>query len=228
MAYRTSLTQNTQNDLLMKNLMVFYNNQEYLMKMIRIINGESKISLRIIDWFVTNFAKQNYTVYGLTRDASIGKQMLYGIEKEVQRETENTILSETEKETGKKTECVQRFKVYNDYKLRLKAYSKERFDPFCRWDRISIPYDNDNYMETTIGQLNFFKWAIENCVIEYIEFHFADIEADMNMRNSTSKRKSAIDGQDNSKTRKKREELSISACKCIKKENVNIIVTFGI
>jgi len=83
-------------------------------------------------------------------------------------------------------------------------------------------------METTIGQLNFFKWAIENCVIEYIELHFADIETDMNMRNSTSKRKSTIDGQDNSKTRKKREELSISACKCIKKENVNIIVTFGI
>ena len=29
------------------------------------------------------------------------------------------------------------------------------------------------------------------------------------------------------KTRKKREELSISACKCIKKENVKIIVKFS-
>ena len=37
----------------------------------------------------------------------------------------------------------------------LKAYSKKRFDPFCRWDRITIPYKNDTYIQTTIGQLNF-------------------------------------------------------------------------
>jgi len=58
----------------------------------------------------------------------------------------------------------------------------------------------------------------------------------MNDRNSISKRKkdeqletSAITlaNNDNSKTRKKREELSVSACKCIKKENVKIIVSFN-
>ena len=37
---------------------------------------------------------------------------------------------------------VQRFKVYVDYKLNLKAYSKKRFDPFCRWDRITVPYSS--------------------------------------------------------------------------------------
>ena len=104
----------------------------------------------------------------------------------------------------------------------------------CRWDRISIPYDENNYMETTIGQLNFFKWAIENHIVEYIETNYDAIENDMNARNSTSERKYSLDNhgenvvesQDNSKTRKKREELSISACKCIKKETVNIIVKF--
>ena len=54
---------NTQNDLLMKNLMDFYNEQDNLKKMMRIINGESNISLRIVDWFVTNFSKKFYTVY---------------------------------------------------------------------------------------------------------------------------------------------------------------------
>ena len=54
---------NTQNDLLMRNLMDFYKNGDNLNKMMRIINGESKISLRIVDWFVTNFAKKNYTIY---------------------------------------------------------------------------------------------------------------------------------------------------------------------
>jgi len=77
-------------------------------------------------------------------------------------------------------------------------------------------------METTIGQLNFFKWTIENKIIEFIEENYTDIENDMNSRNSTSKRK-----DNDTKTRKKREELSISACKCIKKEIVKIIVKFN-
>jgi hypothetical protein len=114
--------------------------------------------------------------------------------------------------------------VYVDYKLKLKAYSKKRFDPFCRWDRITIPYKNGTFIQTTIGQLNFFKWAIENKVIDYIDEHYDVIEKDMNNRNSTSKRKEAI--TDNSKTRKKREELSISAIKSIKKEDVEIVVKF--
>jgi hypothetical protein len=188
---------NTQNDLLMKNLMDFYNKSDNLNKMMNIINGESKISLRIVDWFVTNFAKKYYTVY----------------------------------ELSSKENDITRFKVYNDYKLKLKAYSKRRFDPFCRRERITIPYDNEKSMETTIGQLNFFKWAIENNIIHYIENNYSDIENDMNQRNSTSKRKVSPDilpnDNDNTKTRKKREELSISACKCIKKEDVKIIVKFN-
>jgi hypothetical protein len=88
-------------------------------------------------------------------------------------------------------------------------------------------------METTIGQLNFFKWAIENKIVDFIETNYADIEDDMNHRNSTSKRRSPTETDsdsvsvDNTKTRKKREELSVSACKCIKKETVKIIVKFN-
>jgi hypothetical protein len=83
-------------------------------------------------------------------------------------------------------------------------------------------------METTIGQLNFFKWAIENKIVDYIKDNYDAIENDMNARNSTSKNKKSLDSQDdNSKTRKKREELSVSACKCIKKETVKIVVKFN-
>ena len=197
----------TQNDLLMTNLMKFYDEDNNLEKMLKIINGESPISLRIIDWFATNYAKKFFTVYevGMNR----------------------------------------RFKVYVDYKLKLKAYSKRRFDPFCRWDRITIPYSNGTFIQTTIGQLNFFKWALENGVVAYIEAHYPDIEDDMNTRNSTSRRNNATHvaqesdeevpdhGNSNSnsnsknKTRKKREELSISATKSIKKETVEITVSFN-
>jgi len=180
----------TQNELLLNNLMEFYKDENILSRMLKIITGESKISLRIVDWFATNYAKKNYTLYTIT-------------------DVESTPI---------------RFKVYFDYKLKLKAYSKRRFDPFCRWERISIPYKDGTCIETTIGQLNFFKWAIENKVIEYIEDNYDIIEKDMNSRNSTSKRKENV--ADNSKTRKKREELSISATKSIKKEEVEIVVQF--
>ena len=117
----------------------------------------------------------------------------------------------------------RRFKVYLEYKLKLRAYSKKRFDPFCRWDRITIPYKQDSHIQTTIGQLNFFRWILENKILEYIEKNFEEISHDMNKRNSTSKNKK---GKKDKTTRKTREELSISATKSIKKENVEIIVTF--
>jgi hypothetical protein len=190
----------TQNDLLMTNLMKFYDEDNNLEKMLRIINGESPISLRIIDWFATNYAKKFFTVY----------------------------------EVG----VNRRFKVYTDYKLKLKAYSKRRFDPFCRWDRITIPYSNGTFIQTTIGQLNFFKWALENGVVAYIETNYGTIEDDMNARNSTSRRNhdgiiaTSDDAAETAcaqknKTRKKREELSISATKSIKKETVDIVVSFN-
>ena len=182
----------TQNDLLLNNLKSFYEKGDNIDQMLRIINGESEISLRIVDWFATNYAKNYYTVYDLQKDNSE----------------------------------VIRFKVYNDYKLKLKAYSKRRFDPFCRWDRIVFPYKDGTSIQTTLGQLNFFKWALENKVIEYIEENYSIIEQDMNKRNSTSKRNLNITNNQTSKTRKKREELSVSAVKSIKKEEVEIIVRF--
>ncbi len=189
----------TQNSLLLAKLMDYYKNVDRLETMLGIINsdqskqapGEMRISLRIIDWFVTNYSKKYDTCY---------------------------ILPGTED---------KRFKVYLDYKLKLRAYSKENFDPFCRWTRINIPYKNGLYIETTIGQLNFFRWAIDHSVLNYIEEHYEEIEKDMNTYNSSSSRKkddgSAATGQ---KTRRKRKELSISAIKCIKKEDVEIILKF--
>ena len=150
-----------------------------------------RMSLRIIDWFSTNYAKKFYTLY------------------EIRQPDEPLPV---------------RFKVYDDYKLKLKAYSKKRFDPFCRYGHITIPYAHGQQVETTIGQLNFFMWALENKVIDYIEDNYDLIEKDMNKRNSTSRRKETL--TDNSRTRKKREELSVSATKSIKKEIVEIVVQF--
>jgi hypothetical protein len=194
---------NTQKELLLNTLLDFYKKDDNLNKILKIITGETKISLRIVDWFATNYAKKNFTLY-------------------------NIIDSNGDE---------RRFKVYQDYKLKLKAYSKKNFDPFCRWERTSIPYEEDTFIETTIGQLNFFKWTLENDIIKYIEENYEEIENDMNNRNSTSKRKYLIKQEQEeeevvvnnslNKSRKKREELSVSATKSIKKENVEIIVKFN-
>lgn len=206
----------TQNDILLNKLLIFYKNTEYFDKMISIINGTSNISLRIVDWFVTNYSKKNYCVI------------------------END-------------ETNERFKVYNDYKLKLKAYSKKKFDPFCRWDRINVPYKDTMCVQTTLGQLNFFKWTIENKILEYIEKNYSVIENDMNLRNSSAKVKNtsinsntSIESSDSytsntseassetsvmsinlNKTRKKREELSSNASKIIKKEFISTTLSFN-
>lgn len=178
----------SQNTLLLNNLIAYYKENDNLDRMLKIINGDVNISLRIVDWFTTNYAKKYYTVYDLPNG--------------------------------------NRFKVYNDYKLKLRSYAKRRFDPFCRWERITVPYKNDTHIQTTLGQLNFFKWAFDNNVIDYIETNYDAIEKDMNNRNSTSKRK-LMAANVTQKVRKPREELSISAAKTIKKEQVEIVIKFN-
>jgi len=202
----------TQNKLLLNKLLEFYKNNDNSKTMVNIISGESNISLRLVDWFVTNYAKENYTIYDIQKNNNF-----------------------------------ERFKVYNNYKLMLKSYSKKRFDPFCRWDRISIPYNNI-HIQTTIGQLNFFKWIIENNILDYIKDNYNIIEKDMNTRNKSKNKNnsysstcSEMSSDSNTtssddyinyntnlnKTRKKREELSINSLKNIKKETINTIIIFN-
>ena len=215
---------NTQNDLLLHKVLRFYNENggENMDLMLAVINGTTNISFRIMDWFVTNYSKKHYTVYDLVGGGGGAK----------------------------------RFKVYVDYKLKLRAYSKKRFDPFCRWDRINVPHKNGTtYIQTTLGQLNFFKWAIENEVLRYIQENYTAIETDMNIRNNTTRKiakshqtsAATVDGcefvlaggdsvvsgsvvtsnANVGKHRKKREELSLSATKSIKKEFVDIVISFN-
>jgi len=230
----------THDELLRSELLSFYENKEYLRRMSGIINGK-RLSLRLLDWFVCNYSKEYYTMY------------------EIQR--------------GEKT---LRFKVYPDYKTNLDIYSKKRFAPFCRHERMYVSYDEENMMETTLGQLNFFRWVFRNYLLEYMEANYEDIKRDMDARNTSRKRRTSSDKSSSSldsgissdyspgladgtqegavenvcvsietpdtieklilpplssaggKTRKKREELSSSACRSMRFErNVSVTMRFG-
>jgi hypothetical protein len=106
-----------------------------------------------------------------------------------------------------------------------------------------IPYDETTNIITTIGQLNFFKWAIVNKVVDYIVEHYDEITQDMNTRltlknkhtktedsistiSTISTDETPVSTKSTSKTRKKREELSVSACLSIRKEFVPVKITF--
>ena len=78
------------------------------------------------------------------------------------------------------------------YKAQLKAYSKLQFDPFKRHDRIEINclFCKEKKLVTTIGQLNFFKFAIENNLLNWIEIpeNLKKVEKEIS-QDSSSKQK---------------------------------------
>ena len=152
----------------------FYANSVHLERVKSILEGKSNLSLRLIDWFVTNYAKK-YNVAYITKG---GKHVI----------------------------------VYLSYKSHLKAYSKKMFDPFCRWKRIKF-----QEMETTVGQLNFFEWALTDDILDYLEKYHKEVHTDMEKRLHESKEDSP---------RKKRHELSHSATKSLTRHDVNVRVSF--
>ena len=174
-------------DLLMNSLSKFYSVEENINTLLPIVQGCSKISLRILDWFVTNYCKKHNII--------------------IQNEDKKII-------------------VHLDYKNQLKAYSKKQFDPFCRRSRINFIYGEGDELLTTVGQLNFFRWTIENQLIDYIEENLEDIELDMNSSIKSNKLNNDTELQ-KGKRRRKRQELSISASKSVSKHNVKIMVEFS-
>lgn len=151
----------------------FYGNAVNVQRVKGILEGKSTLSLRLIDWFVTNYAKKFNTSF-ITKS---GKHVI----------------------------------VYLSYKSHLKAYSKKMFDPFCRSKRIKFMG-----FDTTVGQLNFFEWAITDEILDYLETHSQQVHTDMESRLKETE----------TETHKKRHELSKSATNSLRCHDVRVTVKF--
>lgn len=162
-------------ELLLVSLGKFYSKADTMEQILPIINGESKISLRLLDWFVTNYSKKH-----------------------------GTIITKTDQNNN-----IVHFNVYLSYRSQLKAYSKQQFDPFRRRERIDFYYDKDKVIQTTIGQLNFFKWVLQNNILQHVEGNIKSIEKDM----INIQKDSTVQIQDKAPDAKKRSELSKSTAK---------------
>lgn len=84
--------------------------------------------------------------------------------------------------------------VHISYKAQLKSYKKKYFDPFKRTIKKRGNFDyhfknTDLTIQTTLGQLNFFMWAIENKIIDYVEKNYNIISKEMNVSNKDDKKR---------------------------------------
>lgn len=165
----------SKDQLVLHRLAGFYSNPAVFERVRAIVSGESKISLRLIDWLVTNYAKK----YNVSYHTKTGRHVI----------------------------------VYLAYKCHLKAYSKKLFDPFCRWKKISFMNLN-----TTVGQLSFFEWAIQDEVLDYLDENYEAVQKDMDECSTTIE---PADG------RRKRHELSRSATKTVCRHDARVLVSFA-
>ena len=187
--------------LLLESLRKFYENNYNKNKLLSILSNDKKISLRSIDWFITNYSKKNNTYYSIYEN-----------------------LNNNPKFNKKNNIFKMNMNVFHSYKSQLKAYSKKKFDPFCRRERIIFDLDKELSVETTIGQLNFCRWAISHLIIEYIELNKNIIEEDMNNSLKIMKKEHI---QKKNGSRKKRQELSLSATRGLSKVNIPIQLDFN-
>lgn len=195
-------------ELLIMSLQRFYGARSDLDTIIPILKGEGDCSLRLIDWFVTNYAKKYHVSY-----------LLHG----------------------------QEFSVYVNYKSQLKAFSKKLFDPFCRRERILFQCGTHEAFETTVGQLNFFRWAFEKEILEYIRAHSTEIIREEKLsrsqgtQSSTESTQSTVSNQSTQSlastltqtstgstksTRRRRTEKVPSATKMMHKHEMLVELTF--
>jgi hypothetical protein len=185
-------------DILEKNKKFFSADQKYIQEMLDIIDGKSDISIRVLDWFVANYSKKKNTAY---------KIKINGVD--------------------------NIFNVNIEYKNQLNGYSKQYFDPFCRKKKIIYSYKNKNWgseinFVSSIGQLNFFQWAIRNKVIKYVQMHLKEIENDMKETSKLNKEKklaalsNALDDSDSDTDIIRNDEADPVICSSDKINSVHI------
>lgn len=138
-------------ELIISSLQKFYGNYDDIESILPYLQGSADLSLRLIDWFVTNYCRKHFIGYPLNG---------------------------------------QEFLVYISYKSQLKAYSKQYFDPNCRRERIMFQIPGHEPFLTTVGKLNFFRWAIETNLLDYIQKNYDAIQNERNEAMSTNSKKS--------------------------------------
>lgn len=175
------MTTDSKFSLLMNSFNEFYeDNKLYITEIKNIVDQNNILSLRILDWFITNYSKKFQVIIN------------------------------------------GNFNVYQSYKLMLKSFSKKFFDPFCRKNKLKFYFTDSEYIETSCGQLCFFKWCFENEILTFVKKNLSVIEEDM----KSSLKQKASDIKETASEIKRRQPLSISASRTVTKRQVKYVIDF--
>jgi len=164
-------TSNSQSrELLLSSLSQHYRRSpEQREQLYTIVAGTSPLSLRVIDWFVTHYSRSKNIIYWI--------------------DDKNKALIEDFPSYG--GQDLRKFNLHLEYHAQLQSYTKMYFDPFRRHEKITFVLEKTPMVSitSTVGQLNFFRWALQNGVIEYITRHLHDIEENMSSFQNAVKNK---------------------------------------
>lgn len=205
--------------------------------MIQIIDGKSNISLRLLDWFITKYSNRHKIRFE-RKDKD--DQNIEQVPAQLDDNENDDIRFDKYIDKG--------FNVHISYKAQLKSYKKRYFDPFRRRKKFRYYFGKDKKISlvTTIGQLNFFKWAFNNDVIEYVSNNFTSISKIMgdttkSSKNKTKKKKPVRQSRNNKNIKEpklgkteitdeeinvKKNGININAKKKIKENEVKIVLSF--
>ncbi len=112
----------------------------------------------------------------------------------------------------------EEFDVRISYDAQLRTFRKKYFDPFRRKKKFYYYYDKKDKKKkilTTIGQLNFFKWAIDKKILDFVKKNLEQINKEMKICTTEEKKKKNSKIKKKIKTEieniKKPEEIKIKA-----------------
>ncbi len=152
----------------------------------RFNNGQLLLTKETLDTYFMNNKHVLQTIYNIVKDNTTKiKLVMIDHFVTIYSKKHNIFITKPPKREGGEERY---FFIHDEYKNKVKTHSKKIFDPFKRHRKIDYKYD-DIEMVTTIGQLNFLKWAIENDLLTYIENNFNKINTEMQAYNLEKKNK---------------------------------------
>lgn len=206
---------------LLRRLELFFSVPMHMSKVVPFLKGTANMSLRFIQWFIN--------VYTARHD----------VDWLVPNEDEDAWCNN------------MYFNVGVNYQMQLATLRKKRFDFFGRkWRKearagtdgsaevvyvyhgIRLYYQDDKYVVTTLGQLNFFAWFIEKGVLDWVVANHERLVREHEVFNEQQRAQAA---RDKSSRRKQprdkprssgRAHVQVQATKRVTKDSVKVYIAF--
>ncbi len=152
-------------EVLLKSLLEYFSVPKHINIVMMIIKSKTNISLRLLDWFPTNYSRYNKI---LINDVDVYLDYKKQLKSYSKRQFDpfcrrQRIFLKFDIDSVETCQCIDyNYEFILDDPYTIKEYSTR-----------------DDGIVTTVGQLNFFKWCIKSKVIDYVFENVKTIEQNM-------------------------------------------------